>query len=612
MLTIRSYFTSKYKIVPKNLITALKQISKKSRKKIFLLTFFQCTLGLLEIISLYLLTVVVSFGFESVTGAVNNSKLMTNFPFINKVSPNNRAIMVAFILVFITSFKSAFSAYLNLTTLKVLATETAGVSERIFRNLIINNFQIIRFKDSQNLLGSLTYGVEALILTQLGALISIISDGLSFIIILGSLYYFDIYSGLLISIILFLSAKIFNRYTSKKVGKLSRELVEFGIQINRLTLDILGIYRELLLSNKKAAVLDSVSKKRLKVTKKRAELAFIPNISKYLLETFSLFVCLLIAVVQFVFYDAIHAITSFALVLAAFSRILPNALRLQTNYQTILASAGASTLTSNLLDSFKGNKNSNNFDFDSKAFQFNPKIVVRNLTYSFPESLTTAVKDITFDIEPGQFVAIVGPSGSGKSTLIDLILGLLEPQNGCVLISGVDSKQLIQLVPGKIAYVPQNVAIIQATIGQNISLCFNQDYDENSVLLALNQVGLVEEISLFPDGIHTLLGESGIRLSGGQKQRIGIARALYTDPEIIFLDEATSSLDSKMEFELANLVYLHNKRITTVVVAHRLSTVASADKVIYMENGQIKAQGNFAQVRSAVPDFDKQAQLSGL
>ena len=216
------------------------------------------------------------------------------------------------------------------------------------------------------------------------------------------------------------------------------------------------------------------------------------------------------------------------------------------------------------------------------------------------------------EISFGEFVAIVGKSGSGKSTFIDLILGVLSPTKGNISILGLQPQELVQYYPGLIAYVPQLPHIFNGTIRENLTFGFiNEEISETLLWNSLEKANLSEFIHERNLNLDSHVGEKGNQWSGGQKQRLALARALITSPKILVLDEFTSSLDSQTEINLLELIRELKGKTTVIVVAHRLSTVKEAPKLIYMEKGKIKDIGNFQTLREINPDFDLQALLSG-
>jgi len=216
-------------------------------------------------------------------------------------------------------------------------------------------------------------------------------------------------------------------------------------------------------------------------------------------------------------------------------------------------------------------------------------------------------------IDPGQIVALVGRSGAGKTTLADLIIGVLEPDFGKVRISNLKIKEVSRLFPGSISYVPQEVFIANGTIRANVCLGFDPtELSDEFIWEALKSAELDNVVIQLPEKLDGVVGDYGSKLSGGQRQRLGIARALITKPQVLVLDEATSSLDSQTEQNITESILKLGGKVTVIIIAHRLSTIKSADTVVYLENGKIKSLGSFEKVRSDVPDFDNQVKLLGI
>jgi ABC-type multidrug transport system fused ATPase/permease subunit len=196
---------------------------------------------------------------------------------------------------------------------------------------------------------------------------------------------------------------------------------------------------------------------------------------------------------------------------------------------------------------------------------------------------------------------------------VDLLLGIYLPSEGEITISGKSPASAVKEWPGAIGYVPQEVILSSGSIASNVSSGFNESNKLNEQILdALDISQLRSFVNSLPLGANTLVGERGGNLSGGQRQRVGIARAMFTKPKLLVLDEATSALDGQTESEISDAIQSLKGRVTLILIAHRLSTVMKADRIVYLEAGRIRAQGTFTQVRAAVPDFDKQAHLMGL
>jgi ABC-type multidrug transport system fused ATPase/permease subunit len=219
-------------------------------------------------------------------------------------------------------------------------------------------------------------------------------------------------------------------------------------------------------------------------------------------------------------------------------------------------------------------------------------IEFRNVTFCYPGKQVTALNDVSFKVEPGQMFALVGPSGSGKSTIVKLLMRFYDPQEGAVLVNGIDLRRYRQAsLRAQIGAVLQDVALFNDTIAENIRFA-RPDAELPEVYAASRAAYADDFIRDLPDGYDTLSGERGIRLSGGEKQRIAIARALLRDPNLIILDEATSALDTESErlVQEGLAMLLHGR--TSLVIAHRLTTIRHADRILVMQGGRIVETGN--------------------
>jgi ABC-type multidrug transport system fused ATPase/permease subunit len=216
-------------------------------------------------------------------------------------------------------------------------------------------------------------------------------------------------------------------------------------------------------------------------------------------------------------------------------------------------------------------------------------------------------------IPAGTHVALVGSSGAGKSTLVDILLGLLEPSDGYIEVAGQNMDFVLDDWRKRIGYVPQEVSLFDATVGQNVALTWNPaNVDPDKVTAALRRAQLLDTVLGREGGIDALIAERGLALSGGQRQRLGIARALYNEPNVLVMDEATSALDTSTEAAVTKAIRELHGEVTVITVAHRLSTIRDADIVFFMRDGRVVAQGSFDEVVESVPDFAVQAALAGL
>ena len=276
-----------------------------------------------------------------------------------------------------------------------------------------------------------------------------------------------------------------------------------------------------------------------------------------------------------------------AFAIAAF-RLLPSFGRLTTAVNTIAFNYPAvNALYNDLYEADKFNYKDEHIESDVEL-SFNHEISVNNLTFKYPSSEKTILDNVSLCIPKNKSVAIIGASGSGKTTLVDVILGILQPISGSVMTDGIDIYSNINKWHEYIGYIPQMIYLMDDTIRNNVLFGFTDDIDnEEKVWKALEEAQLKSFVEELEDGLDTVIGERGVRLSGGQRQRIGIARALYNDPKILVLDEATSAIDNETENAVMEAIDGLHGRKTMIVIAHRLSTIKNCDIVYRVEDGKV-------------------------
>ena len=238
---------------------------------------------------------------------------------------------------------------------------------------------------------------------------------------------------------------------------------------------------------------------------------------------------------------------------------------------------------------------------------------VSDLLFRYPTRAEDALLGISVEVGFGEALGIVGSTGSGKSTLVDLLLGLLDPVSGSVLIDGRPLGENLRAWRAQIGFVPQDIFLVDDTLAANITFGeADEVVSAEQIAAAVRLAHLDDVVAELPEGLDTMLGERGVRLSGGQRQRVGLARALYRKPAILILDEATSALDNETERKISDaLLSLHGK-LTTVVVAHRLSTVRSCDRILYLDRGQVSGIGTFDELDRTNEGFARLVELGSL
>jgi len=240
-------------------------------------------------------------------------------------------------------------------------------------------------------------------------------------------------------------------------------------------------------------------------------------------------------------------------------------------------------------------------------------IKFEQLSYAYPGSDIPALRDTNAEIYVGESIGLVGASGAGKTTFADIILGLLSATSGQLLINGREANIQAAIQQHKIGYVPQSIFILDDSLRNNVAFGIDPDkIDDERVHAALKLAHLDQLVKQMPDGISSELNEHGARLSGGQRQRVGIARALYSDPDVLVFDEATSALDGETEYEITSAIQELKADKTIIVIAHRLSTVRACDRLFFLDEGRLVDSGTFDELRERNAQFDRLAELSGI
>ena len=242
---------------------------------------------------------------------------------------------------------------------------------------------------------------------------------------------------------------------------------------------------------------------------------------------------------------------------------------------------------------------------------FSDTIEALGIFFSYPDTDATVLNDLNLRIKQGESVAFVGESGAGKTTLVDVILGLLKPQQGSISVDGNDIRDGLTQWQKRIGYIAQPTFLLDASVRRNVALGVEDDViDDMRVWQVLTLAKLDAFVKDLPTGLDTELGESGVRFSGGQRQRIGVARALYHDPDLIVLDEATSALDNHTEREITQSIQALAPKKTIITIAHRLSTVRRCDRIFLLQHGTVATSGTFDELLSQHPDFQRLVKAS--
>lgn len=523
--------------------------------------------------------------------------------------------------------KSVLGIVLTRRVMRFLANRQAVMSGRLVDELLSRSILQIQSRTSQETAYALTSGANVATMNILGPAVTSLTE-VSLLIILGlGLLVLDPVVTAFAALFFLIIALLLQQLMSVRAEKLGLVGANAEVASVATIQEALGAYREVAVTNRRFLYAERFRSLRWQAASVQSDMNFMGMIPKYVFEVGLVVGGGLLAVSQFVLKDAAAAVATIAVFLAAGSRIVPSMLRFQAAALAIRSAGGLAEPTFRLareLDISGTTSHGNSFRTGPTALQlaryvesgyvdFTPEVVVDRVTAVYPGSASPATQDVSFVVPAGTSLAVAGPTGAGKSTLTDLVLGILEPQSGTVTVGGLRPADAVTRWPGALAYVPQDVAMSEGTIRDNVALGMPHDeIDDERVWEALERAHLATFLRESRDGLLTHVGERGVRLSGGQRQRLGIARALYTRPLLLVLDEATSALDAGTEHNVVDTIREMEGDVTTITIAHRLATIRHCDQVVYLEKGRMIARGTFEEVRASAQRFDEQARLLGL
>ena len=590
--------------------------SKSDRRKIGAVVLLQTALGALDLLGVMLIGIIGALAVTGIQSSQPGNRVNKALQILqlDSFSFQEQTAILGIIATAVLIGRTLLSVIFTRKVLFFIGRRSAVISSNLINRLLQQDILQISSKTIQETIYASTSGVVSVTMGVVGTTVTVIADvSLLAVMAIGLLLVDPVIA--LCSLFLF-SVVGYGLYSlmhgkATKFGKLDAEL---NIRSNEKISEVLNSYREATVRNRRFYYAEQIGAARMELSNVLAELSFMPSISKYAIEGSMVIGAVSIAGLQFAIQDSKHAVATLAVFLAAGTRIAPAILRVQQGSIAIKSGLGSATPTLELIDALSTVPvlaQAEKISFLHEHFE--PNLKFENVSFKYPDAEKFAIQEFNLSVAEGSFIAIVGPSGSGKTTIVDLLLGMFEPTSGKIKISGKSPSICISEYPGSIAYVPQDVAIIDGTVRDNIAMGFPIEFATDvRVREALRTANLLDFIDSLPSGLDASVGPRGSKLSGGQRQRLGIARAMFTSPKLLVLDESTSALDVQTELEVTKAISEIPYSITKIVIAHRLSTVKKADIVYYVENGRIRSQGTFDEVRESVPNFNSQADLNGI
>ena len=446
------------------------------------------------------------------------------------------------------------------------------------------------------------------------AVLSIMTDVILACTLVGLMLWVNSFLVFVVVLILLGCLVLTLKITKGKLNFLSKNNEMSNRVLYKNTQEAFSGLKDVIVSNREAYFFEGVLKSKIDLSNYKVSFKMISCLPGVLINTLGFGLLLSILLVLVLLNGSLAAALPVIGVFAvSLQRLVPSATRMSTALSNIKQYRAVVFVLKDVIAALSQVGEIKSLP-ENKEIKFNHSLVIENLSYRYPSSNTSSLNGVSLTIEKNQSIGIVGESGAGKSTLVDVVLGLLTIEDGDILCDGksvvVDKHSCLRHIAG---YVPQQTFLLDASIKANIAFGIPTDkIDMASVDRALKVAQLDAFVYGLEGGVNTLVGDKGVKLSGGQRQRIGIARALYTDPDILIMDEATNSLDSATEQEFNKALREIMRTKTVIIIAHRLSSVSFCNCLYLMKAGKAIEQGTFEELLEGSQDFQKLYATSGL
>ena len=586
------------------------------RKVLFLLTNYQQRRALILLLILTAVALIEMMGIASilpfVTVLTNPSLIETNsilnrmFQISNNfgVESNLEFLFALGVVVFVFLITSIIFKVLALYfQVKFIQNLQHDIAKRLVERYLSQSYSWFLSRHSADFAKTILSEVDNVLGSVISPLIELIAKSLITISIFVLLLAIDIKTSLIVSFLLGGSYGIIYKLSSSYISKLGKDRLEKNQQLFTSISDAFGALKEIKVGGLEQAYVKRFSDPAETIAKNGAYSTIVRDLPRYVLEAVAFGGIILLVLYLMTqkgnFNNALPIISLYAF---AGYRLMP---ALQQIYASLSKFVFIGPSLDKIYDDFKNLKSSET-KYPHTIIEFNKMINLKDINFNYPNTSRTALKNLSLTIPANTTVGFVGATGSGKTTTVDIILGLLEAQNGNLVVDDkIITKQNINSWQRYIGYVPQHIFLSDDTVAANIAFGIDiKDINQEAVEKASKIANLHEFVSdELPKKYETKIGERGVRLSGGQRQRIGIARALYNKPKLLILDEATSALDNQTEKAVMEAVNNLGKSITIIIIAHRLNTVRNCDKIFLLEKGQLKNEGKFEELINTDENF---------
>lgn len=499
-------------------------------------------------------------------------------------------VMGAMVLAFV--LKNLFLFLLQKMMYRFVYKNQFETQEKMLRSFVKRDYEFylnIETSTIQRIIAADVVNAYLLILS----LLQILSECAVFIMLAAALLVVDFKMTLVIAGLLVVTLIVVKDVIKPIMNRTGKENQDYASLIYQWLSQTVGGIKEIKIIGKENYFIQEYSERGSHYVAAMERLNLFSNAPKLLIETVCIagMVAYMLVIVMMGkdLTEMMPALSAFAM---AAVRLMPSANRIN-NQLTQLAyyEPFFMNVSDNLLEETSEKNTDMSYAKETEKLPVEKEITLENITYAYPNTDKLIFDHAKMTIPIGSSVGIVGGSGSGKTTVVDILLGLLKVKEGTIRADGMDVMENYRGWLKNVGYIPQMIFLLDDDIRKNVAFGVpEEEIDEERLWYALKEAQLDEFVKTLPEGVHTGIGERGIRLSGGQRQRIGIARALYNDPEVLILDEATSALDNDTEAAIMDSINRFQGKKTLVIIAHRLQTIEKCDMVYRVENGKIKRE----------------------
>ncbi len=501
---------------------------------------------------------------------------------------NQMILFLAVLLIIIYILKNIYVMGMYSLQYRFVFNNQQRLSVRMMKSYMQQDYLFHVSKNVAEFQRNITSDVNGFFTVALNVLQFLAEFSVSTVLIVFLLVQ-DWVSTVAIAVLLFLFMGIFTVFFRKVLVKIGEESRQANVQVTKCLFQAFSGIKEIKVANKESFFIMNYDKNYKDCARVQRQQSILTYLPKPVMETVCICSLMLAMIIKIavVKSDIASFVTTLSVFAVAAFRMLPSFNKITGFISGMMFNKPAiDSVYRDLMEIEQLEEQRKVEQTDTEKVSLTTAIGLENVSFRYPESDKWILKNANLNIRKNTSVALIGASGAGKTTAADLILGILEPQEGSVTIDGTDIKKCMASWHENIGYIPQAIYLMDDNIRANVAFGIPEsEIDDAAIEKALREAQLDQFVHALPDGLDTMIGDRGVKLSGGQRQRIGIARALYRNPDVLILDEATSALDNDTEKEVMEAIDgLHGTR-TLIVIAHRLSTIRKCDKIYEVGNG---------------------------